>query len=754
MLQLPALKQYDDWATVYADSDDEAMFYAIPNLPRLRWIDDNTPAFTFLKFSEPVHSGGDDPNQDNLGGGYVQFDCELSLTPDQAKAVTDDMQSALDKSRRARGLNTIPVNIAPPTWHDSDKVSVMLITFPPKPDGSGFVTNILSGGKPSMLGSNIATFAMELTQHGATLLWDAFQMAVSPISVVYRLEVMAQIPTVSMHVWLHADQVHHFTEQINKDIDSSVWGDDDQKYSDNTREIFSKYAVGGVDVTGFDPGSGSSSTDDFAKVKKDMEEQGWAMMEQTLQDDMKDRFSATPATAKGAQGDFKNTCRDYLEAFSQDLDVYFKDKDVIPWPMNPQGSLQGILTQPHNGKIPNKANFFKEISLDDDFFKLLQLRIHCNCDFDADPIDSVIVHVIYGSNVADFRLTKAQPDTTFRSFIDKSLGKNWNYSYTVNYKGTDKTLKSGPLKGSGDALVINVADMGYLKLQVTASAFNWDFIDSAQVRIKYSDAANGVAEQQDVLAFNAKAPVQPYSRMIYAPVTQPYQYAVDLFLKNGQRTSGDFQSSTATSLTIKDVFASRLAVTVLPAGNFDQLSHIVVDLSYNDPAHQYSQQITAQLNTVNDSQVWIVPVWPGGPDSYSYRTLVAYKDGHSTQSDWIPRRGSGSFNVGDVFAKTINATFRTDLIDWTKVRLAMVKIHYADAANNISQLDDLVFTSAKQAPQTWSLPIKDASKTSFDYTTVFYNIDSTQTTVPAISTSDDTILLDTTAATAAAGGAH
>jgi hypothetical protein len=752
MLQIPAIKQYDDWATVYADSEDETMFYAIPNLPRLRWIDDNTPAFTFLKFAEAVHSGNTpDPGQNSLGGGYVQFDCELSLTPDQNKTITNDMQAVTDKSRRARGLNTVPITIAPPTWHDSDKVGVMLISFPEKPDGSGFIDHIAASGKPSMLGSNVATFAAELSQRGAALLWQAFQMAVMPVSVVYRLEVMAQIPTVSMHVWLHASQLHQFSEQVNKDIDSSVWGDDDKQYTDNMQEIFSKYAVGGVDVTGFDPGSGVSSSDDFAKLKKDMEEQGWAMMEQTLQDDMKDKFAPTAAQNRGAAGDFKNTVRDYLEAFSQDLDVYFKDKDVIPWPMNPQGSLQGVLTQPHNGKIPNKADLFKEISLDDDFFKLLQLRIHCNCDFDKDPIDSVLVHIVYGSNVFDYRLTASSPDTTFRAYIDKSLGKNWSYSYTVNYKGTDKTLKAGPFNGSGDALVINVADMGYLKLLVTAGQFNWEVIDFAQVRIKYSDSANNVPEQEDVIPLSAKSPSQPYSRMIYAPVTQPYQYAIDLFFKNEQRTTVAGLSSRDTSLTISDVFGSRLAVTLLPAGNFDQISHVVVDMDYEDPAHQYAQQNTYQFTSLNDKNLWVVPVWANGPTSYRYRTSIAYKDGHTVQGDWTPVSGSGTLNIGDVFAKTLNVSFRTDLVDWTKVRLIKVSVHYTDQVNQIDESDDLIFTQSKQGAQTWTLPIKDASKAAYQYTTTFFNTDSTQVTLTPVNTSENTILLENTAAAAAGG---
>src|SRR5277367_4598158 len=130
MPQLPAIKQYEDWATVYPDSDSDSIFYAIPNLPRLRWFADGTPAFTFLKFREAAQSGGADPGQNASGGGYVQFDCELSLTKQQNDTIVSDMQSAVDKIYRARNQPTVPVQIAPPTWHDSDKVSVMLITFP------------------------------------------------------------------------------------------------------------------------------------------------------------------------------------------------------------------------------------------------------------------------------------------------------------------------------------------------------------------------------------------------------------------------------------------------------------------------------------------------------------------------------------------------------------------------------------------------------------------------------------------------
>ena len=741
MLQLPAIRQYDDWATVYADSDSDSMFYAIPNLPRLRWFADGTPAFTFLKFKEAVQSGGADPAAASLGGGYVQFDCELSLTTEQTKQVQSDMQDVVNKAYRARGQTAPVAQIAPPTWHDSDKVGVSLITLPEQPDGNGFIDHIATAGKPSLLGSNVATFAATLSMRGAELLWQAFQMAVMPVSVVYKLEVMAQIPTVDMHVWLHASQIHQFHEQIDKDIDSSVWGDTDQQYTDTMSEIFAKYACGGVDVTGFDPGSGGD--DSYAKLKKDMEQQGWALLEQTLQDDMKDKFLPTPDNEKGAAGDFNHTLKNYLEVYVQDVDISFKDKDIIAWPMNPQGSMEGILTKPGpGGKVANKADLFREISLDDDFFKLLQLRIHCNCDFAVDPIDSVVVHVEYGTTVNDFTFKAGTPDTTFRAFIDPQLGKNWTYSYTVHYKGSDRVLQSPlALKGNGDALAVDVADMGYLKLQVTTGQFNWDVIAYAQVHIRYADSGNSVPSQEDVLLLTATAPVQTYSRMIYAPVTQPYEYAVDLFFKNEQRVIGTYQPCRTTSLTITDVFAGRLALTIIPSGDFGKISRIVVDLDYEDPAHSYSTQFTVQFEAASDRQQWIVPVYAGGPTSFRYKSLITYKDGHTVQNDWQTQTGTATLAVGEVFGATLSVTCLCDLIDWTKVRLVKVSLHYADAANQIDETNDLVFTPTRPSAAPWVVPLASAANSVFTYAATFYNSDGTETSIPVTSTKDPTIIL-------------
>jgi hypothetical protein len=745
MLQLPQIKQYGDFATVFPDSDSDTTFYVIPNMPRLRW-ENGQPVFLFLKYREAVRSDGADPT--SLGGGYVQFDCELALSKGQHDQVAGDLQDMVNRAYRVRGAQAPPIKLASPIWHDSDKVSVSLLTFPPKADGTGFVTYIAGAGKPSLLGSANASFGMELTQRGAALLWQAFQMPTLPVAVVYHIEFMAEFPAVQMHVWVDASQIHHFHEEIQKDIDSSVWGDTDQSYTDTMQEVFSKWSVGGVTVNSFDPALAGNN--DFAKLKKDMEEQGWAMMEQQLQQDMKDKFAATPDAAKGAQEDYKTTVRDYFQSFDDHLDVTFTDKSTVPWPTGMQASMTMLTSQSGpNGERPVLSQMFREVSLDDPFFQLLQVKIFCNCDFDADPIDSVIVYVTYGARTDSFDFRKAATPTihTYRTYRDKALGDAFSYSYEVHYKASDKVLKSKPDTKSGTILQIDVKDMGYLKVDIASGAVNWDAIDTLQVRIRYGDQANGVDLAEDAFVLKSGAASQSYSRMIYAPVTHAYEFAVDYFFKNSQRITGTWTPGGKAKLFINDMFSDSLNIRLLAAGDWSAMQKIVVDLDYQDAAHTYGKQTTLELTATGDNQTWLVPVWGGGPEAYRYRQLVVYKDGRMSQGDWTPQSGSAALVVGEQWGAILTIGCMSDLIEWTAVRLVKVTIHYADPANGVDETEDFVFTSAKPSAPPWKLGIKDKTKTSYDYTATYYLPDGSHRAQTVKNAADETIILQLPPAT-------
>lgn len=738
MLTLPPYKQYDD-ATIYPDDNSWSTFYYIPNLPRLRYDAKGNPVFLFLKYREDASALKDGQSR---GGGYLQFDCVLDVTDDRRKAIASDLQSDVNKMAQQFGVDKPPpVTLAPALFTDADGTSkVSLVTFAPKADGTGMVTSIAGFGKPSLLGSNIASFALELSQRGATLLWQACQMDTMPMAVGYDLKFMASIPAIKMHVWMHAGQMHRYTEQVTKDIDDSVWGDTDQTYTDTVREVFSKYDFSGVTVETFSAGGAGSA--DTQKLANEMAQQGWGMIESQLKDAMKDKFDPAKGSDKGAQGDFQNTFRDFFQSTSTDIDLTFSEKQTLPWPIHPQAAMTGFMTSPGpNGELPKKGDLFKEINLDDDFFKLLQVRIHCNANFADDPVYSVKVHITYGTFTADYLFTDSATTQTFQQFVDPNLGRKYKYWAEVNYKNSDKTLKTPEIETDETQLVLSVVDMGYLKTDVWAGSFNWDVVDSAQVHIRYSDDSNNVPMAEDVMLLNSGNRKATYKRTIFAPVTNPYQYMVQFFLKDGQHVQYDWKDERTSLLLVNDMFEDHLAVTFIASGGFDKISKIVVDADYEDTAHSYHSQKTFQLTQNADSQLWLTPLWKGAPTQFRYRSLVVYTDGHSEQGDWITKTGSMTIVVGRVYADTITVQFQTDLIDWKKVKLIKATAHYVDKPNAIDATDDFVFTEPKNSAPPWVLPIKNAALKSFGYNVTFYMVDGTQVTIPDTTTSDGTIIL-------------
>src|SRR5207248_6125797 len=93
-------------AVIYGDTDRDYVFYYLPNNVSLR-TDPTTgkPVFEFLKYRfDPaeIADGG------RKGGGYVQFDCSLSLTKPQQDAIKDQLQEQVDKRHQGEDPNQRP----------------------------------------------------------------------------------------------------------------------------------------------------------------------------------------------------------------------------------------------------------------------------------------------------------------------------------------------------------------------------------------------------------------------------------------------------------------------------------------------------------------------------------------------------------------------------------------------------------------------------------------------------------------------
>jgi hypothetical protein len=744
MLALPAIQQFGD-VTVYADTDLDYRFYALPNVPRLRYGPDGKPVFEFLKYRFDPADVPDTPGAPK-GGGYIQFDTQL-VVPDDVKAkIVAALQSNLDKKYQPSGQKAPPVELAPVWYVGDDKTAVSLITMQPKPDGTGMVTNILGSGKPSLTGDNTASFAMELSQNGAALFWQACQMATLPIAVVYDVKFMAAIPAMRMHVWLYSSQMHQFDQSISKDIDDSVCDSTDETYTNNMREIFSKYNFAGVSVTSTDPGVSPET----AQLIKDMTDNGWSLLESTLKDDMKDKFDPTKDADKGEAGDFNNTIRNYLQSYTEQLDLTYSANQTLPFPIHPQGTLQGFLKTPGpNGALPDPKDFFKEVSLDDPFFKMLQVRVHCNADFQNDPIFSVKVHIEYGSTVQDLLFTDSATPQTFKAYRDAALGNKYKYWMEVNYKNSDRVYKTSEVETDETQLVPSVNELGILRVQLAAGSIQWDRTASAEIHITYEDSSNNVAASEDVYMIKPDAPSATWSRQIFAPVVNPYKYKCIFIQKDSQRVETDWIPAQSPLLLIDDLYQDHVAVEFIASSSFDKIDKIVLDMSYQDTDHTYSVDDKFELKAGQDTYSWIVPIFKGATKQFKYRSTVAYKDGHTTQSDWKTVNGSQTVVVGEIFADTLSINCMTDLIDFTAVKLVKVVCTYQDAAHQIDASEDFVFKTDQRTAQPWQLGIMDAAKRQFSYSVTYYMADGTSRAVPATATTDPTIVLQVPALVAA-----
>jgi hypothetical protein len=291
-------------------------------------------------------------------------------------------------------------------------------------------------------------------------------------------------------------------------------------------------------------------------------------------------------------------------------------------------------------------------------------------------------------------------------------------------------------------LVPSVNELGILRVQLVAGSIQWDRTDSAEIHIKYEDSENNVAPSEDVFQLKPDSRTATWTRQIFAPVNNAYTYKCVFIQKTSERLESDWQSSQAPLLLIDDMYEDHLAVQFIASSSFDKIDKIVLDMSYEDQAHNYTVADKYQLKQGQDSYGWIVPLFKDTPKQFKYRSTVVYKDGRTTQSDWKTGTGSQTIVVGEIFADTLSISCLTDLLDFTAVKLVKVVCRYQDPPNHIDATEDFVFTNAAKTAPPWSVGIMDKANRQYTYGVTYYMADGTSRTVPDITTTDPSIVLE------------
>ena len=710
--------------TVYRDETQRNLFYVLPNQPRFRLDDAGLPVFRFMKYRQPL-----DRPDGSKGGGFVIFDSEFVVPADKMKKIQSELDSLVSAEKIVKG----PAQIGQLTY-TRGTASLQLLD-----SGGSLVEKIMSGGKPSLFGNNVACFTAELSPVGATILEAAMQGSGGVAQVIYDLHFITKIPPFAAHVWFRAEKFYSYWQQISK-TDSHWWNGNSGEYKDTRREQFRSSDSGGVDIN-FQFALPDADAD--KKIKDQISEWAWS----TLEDATKRLVLSDPTanTDTGLPDGVNYVTRDFSTDKTASFDRYIRESDAIEWELLPQGTLPNITSI----KGVDPKNYFIDIDADDPFFQTLNVNVGVNADFVKYGIDSIDFSITYSGKSLDAQkdskgvplvphFTSPDQRISYSQYIDN---KNWKYSYAyqVQYKGDDRVYKSPEIESDAKVLTINVGDLGVLSVEVISGGINWTQVAQADITLSYEDPSNSVARIEKVFTLTKADTQKHWLAVIMAQRSQPVKYTVKYTMLQGDDHTVPEQSSEAPEIYIEDPFYTK-AIHIRSLGDFATVwDTVFLDLTYTDNANNFVQKTSPALTKANQFFDWTFPVLNGSKGTLSYSGRIKRQDG--TVLELKPTTSSDDtiyINEPGPPAAYMDVSIVPD-VDWTQVKLVTVRLSYADGSPNHQNTSLVVKANATPAP--WRIKVVDTSVTSFSWAATFYLSNSTTRISGPTTTADTNVVL-------------
>jgi hypothetical protein len=220
----------------------------------------------------------------------------------------------------------------------------------------------------------------------------------------------------------------------------------------------------------------------------------------------------------------------------------------------------------------------------------------CTANFDEDPIDLVQAHLSYNAtgsqgridNSKDFIFRKDSAVQRFSTYLASPDKKNYDYEYTVFYKGgTDKLIVSG--KSNESVLTLDTDRLGILRVESEAGLVDWERIRSVIVKMGYG---GGLTRKETEFTLTQAQPKQLWVEVIAREVTEPYSFQLTFIDNENRRIEVPEQISRSKRLLVNQPLQEDLEVAIVPAGEFGAdglISKVVVAFRYRDDPNNYNQ---------------------------------------------------------------------------------------------------------------------------------------------------------------------
>lgn len=714
--------------TVWGDDANPDLYYVLPSIPRFR-LQNGVPVFKLIRYRLPIER-----EDKKKGGGFVMFDTELAVSDDKMKKLKDVLDERAKKRFSDLHLKGTPPEATFGTMTYVRGTAGMLLE---KDDV--LIEKVLGAGKPSLYGSNVASFAVELTPEGTAVFEAAMQgQGASMVSVVYQIYFWVKLPPLEATVWFNSSQFYSFYQKV--DIDWNLWGDD--SYREKQSEIFRESQSGGTDIR-FD--FVLPDPDQDKKLKDRIRDWAQRTLEDMVQKGMIESIAPVTDDKRKVPDGIEHLTRDITTTKAKSFRQTYRENNSAEWNLNPQGNL-GTLTgmTDASGKALQWKDFSVTIDADDPFFKTLNVTVQTNADFDRLQIFNIEVNIDY--TVGDFheskdlRFSKSDDVGQFATFIQNNVWK-YKYSYKVNYKGSALVYQSPVIETDEKQLTINVDDTGCFIVDVAPGDLNFDEVTQAEVVLQYEDASHDVPLFETQFSIDKDHRESRVRQLILQPVRNAYRYKVKYFMKDGKEFAVDWASGLANRLFINNPFSATKTIGIRAMGDLDKVVDTVfADFVYKDDANKYTQSKSVALSKAAPFLDWSFPVISETGGAVTYSGTIKYRDG---KSEDIPQTTAAkdTILIGPRVEDVLEVQVLPDLLDFTKVKLVKISLKYEDADNGISVQKDVIFHQApSNQPAVWDVPLKDKTKREYHWRAQFFLVSGGSTSTDWVASSEPTLI--------------
>ncbi|PYU04420.1 MAG: hypothetical protein DMG33_14150 [Acidobacteria bacterium] len=713
------------------DHQDPTWFYYLPLAPKLTVLPDSAtgqgvPQIQLIKFRGTAGSGG-----------FLNFDCNLGIDSKALDDVADELRSMLHLREKPK-LGPLPVVDG----------TVRLLLFgastPPPPEpgsrpssaggssgssgssssaaavavaGPKFVLRIDQSAHPALYGENQAVFSVSLDAAGVTTLEQALQGEMSPIGIVYALDYLALRPAYNVHLHIDWDRVQ---KALDEQFSASVLCFSSQIDTAVDKLVESRAIQLDVDTfvpEGEDTTSIISSRDRAVQEVRDMITNAFfqsSIDPATPRQDGWDRAAgfaeraSTMAATGGMAGlaSFSHKKTDYTRIDKKMLDVNMRERTTVKRTIYPQAHLAGLFQVLRDQHL-DLSRFVIPVNLDDPWFQRRQVNVISRANFDEDSVTSLNVQLRYGNDGKSVLLEPSRPTDKVDWASNISAGavqRDVNYQYTVSFKSIDGTqrppsLDSPQLLTQADNLEIDPRRLySLVHIPITTISFPWQKYSTVEVQVRYADPANHLHEQQTFL-LNSDKGSQDWKIFILDPQLTSFECKLIFRGADGHDLEKPWVTTDQQQVIIRDPFPMKRSVDVVAAVPWDKVQNVFVDLFYDDPANNISQQSSVTFSKTDPApKSFTVELRDPNQRRVAYEITILFADGRMTQ---IPRSytlDARIFVRSDMRGHKI-VSIRPEAADFAalKIKQVIVNAKYEDLGNGLSFGNQSIFTKPENS---------------------------------------------------------